>query len=249
MEWSFVVALVALTLGAVAQRTVGMGFGLVVTPTMVLAVGPLEAVLVCNVFGVVVCSLIVWRVWRDIDWRRLAWLLVPAIAMTIPGILLAQAADDDVLKVAVGVLALAGVAVSVGFTRTDRTLDGPAVRIATGGLVGALNSSIGLGAPVIGMFGIVSRWEHHVYAATLQPFWIGLSLSTVVTRSVIASGGAPPWEWWMWVVAVVPLAIGVLAGDRIAARLDQRLARRAVVAFSLLSGIAVLVTGIVGLAA
>ncbi|GAA2172011.1 TSUP family transporter [Agrococcus versicolor] len=248
MDWSFVVALVALAVGAIAQRTVGMGFGLVVTPTMVLAVGPLEAVLVVNVFGVVACAMIIGRVWRDIDWRGLAWLVVPAIALTIPGILLARAADADVLKIAVGVLALVGVAVSAGFTRSERSFDGPGLRVPTGALVGVLNSSVGLGAPVIGMFAILSRWEHRVFAATMQPFWILLSLSTVVSRQLVAPGGAPPWQWWMWLLAVAPILVGVVAGDRIAARIDQAVARRAVIVFSLLSGIAVLVTGIVGLA-
>jgi uncharacterized membrane protein YfcA len=249
MEWSFVVALVALAIGAIAQRTVGMGFGLVVTPVMVLAVGPLEAVLVVNVFGIVACAMIIGRVWRDIDWRGLAWLVLPAIACTIPGILLARAADGDVLKIAVGVLALVGVAVSAGFTRTERSFDGPGLRVPTGALVGLLNSSVGLGAPVIGMFSILSRWEHRVFAATMQPFWILLSLSTVIARELLAPGGGPAWQWWMWLVAVAPVLLGVVAGDRIAARIDQRLARRAVIAFSLLSGVAVLVTGVIGLVA
>lgn len=247
MDLAFLVALLALGVGAIAQRTVGMGFGLVVTPTMVLAVGPLEAVLVVNVFGIVACAMIIGRVWRDIDWRGLAWLVLPAIALTIPGILLARASDADVLKIAVGVLALVGVAVSAGFTRTEHALDGPPLRIGAGALVGALNASVGLGAPVIGMFAILSRWEHRVFAATMQPFWILLSLSTVVARQTIAPGGAPPWEWWMWLVAVAPILVGVLAGERLAARIDQAVARRAVIVFSLLSGVAVLVTGIVGL--
>ena len=107
---------------------------------------------------------------------------------------------------------------------------------------------VGLGAPVIGMFAILSTWEHRVFAATMQPFWILLSLSTVVSRQVVAPGGAPRWEWWMWLVAVAPVLVGVVAGERIAARIDQAVARRAVIVFSLLSGLAVLVTGLVGLA-
>lgn len=248
MEWSFVVALVALAIGALAQRTVGMGFGLVVTPTMVLAVGPVEAVLIVNVFGIVTCTMIIGRVWRDIDWRGLAWLVVPGMALTVPGILLAQASDADALKIAVGVLALVGVVVSAGFARTERSFDGGAVRVASGALVGALNSSVGLGAPVIGMFAILSKWEHRVFAATMQPFWILLSLTTVVARQIVAPGGAPPWQWWMWIVAVAPVLLGVVVGERIAARIDATSARRAVIGFSLLSGIAVLATGIAGLA-
>lgn len=51
-------------------------------------------------------------------------------------------------------------------------------------------------------------------------------------------------------VAVGVLAIvGVLAGERLVARIDRAMARRAVIVLSLLSGVAVLVTGIVGLAA
>ena len=142
-----------------------------------------------------------------------------------------------------------GVVVSAGFAESKRSLDGAPLRLGSGALVGALNSSVGLGAPVVGMFAILSQWEHRVFAATMQPFWILLSASTVVARQTIAPGGAPAWEWWMWIVAVAPILAGVVGGERIAQRIDQRTARRAVIVFSLLSGIAVLVTGIVGLVA
>lgn len=243
----YVVVCAALAVGAIAQRTVGMGYGLVVTPTVVLAVGPIEGVLVLNVFGTVVCGCIIWRVWRDIDWRMLVWILVPALVMTVPGIVLSLATNADVLKVAVGIIAIIGVAISVGFTRTRHTLGDPVTRVALGGVAGVLNSSVGLGAPAVGVLAIVSRWEHRAFAATMQPFWMLLSAATTLARIAIEPQGAPDWPWWAWLMACAPVLGGVLLGDALAARIDHVLARRLVIAFSVLGGLAVLVAGVVGL--
>lgn len=244
----FVVVCAALVIGAIAQRTVGMGYGLIVVPTAVLAIGPLEAVLLGNVYGIVVCSFILTRTWRDVDWRRLLWILLPALLLTVPGILISIAVDTDALKIGVGVFAILGVIVSAGFTRTARVIDGPVTRITLGAASGLLNSSVGVGASTAGILGIVTRWDHRVFAATLQPFWVLLSTLTVVMRTVLEPSAAPAWPWWAWIVAAVPLLAGAVVGERVARHVDAVLARRLVIVLSLLGGAAVLVAGVIGLA-
>jgi uncharacterized membrane protein YfcA len=244
---SLVITCVAVLIGAAAQRMIGMGWGLVVTPVVALVAGPLAAVLVVNLYGALACLIILPRVWADIDWRRLSWLMVPAIALMVPGLLLAKGLDTDVLRIAVGIVAVVGVIVSGVFTSTARTIDGPVLRVAAGSTIGLLNASVGMGAPAVGVYSLVSGWQDRTFVASMQPFWAIVSGVIVAVRPFVAPEGAPDWPWWGWLLAVVPVVAGVLLGDRFAHRVDRTVVKWAVIVCSLAGGISLVVAGTLAL--
>ncbi|ROR64751.1 sulfite exporter TauE/SafE family protein [Agrococcus jenensis] len=245
---SFVVALVAVLIGAVGQRMIGMGWGLVVTPAIALVAGPLAAVLVVNLYGAIACLVILPQVWRDVDWRRLLWIAIPAVALMVPGLLLAKGLDTDLLRVVVGAIAIAGVVISVAFTRASRTHDGPVLRVATGTAIGVLNASVGMGAPAVGVYSLVSGWQDRTFVATMQPFWVLVSGAIVVVRPFVAPDGSPDWPLWAWLVLAVPVVAGVLLGNRLAHLVNRTVVRAAIIGLSVLGGGALIVTGAMGLA-
>ena len=244
---SFVVALIAVLIGAAGQRMIGMGWGLVVTPAIALVAGPLAAVLVVNLYGAIACVIILPKVWHEVDWRRLLWIAVPALALMVPGMLLAKGLDTDVLRVAVGVVAIVGVLITVAFTSAARTHDGPVLRVATGTAIGVLNASVGMGAPAVGVYSLVSGWQDRTFVATMQPFWVLISGAIVVVRPFVAPEGAPDWPLWAWLVVAVPVIAGVLLGNRLAHLVDRTVVRRAIIGLSVLGGAALIVTGAMGL--
>ncbi|MGY3126743.1 putative membrane protein YfcA [Agrococcus sp. UYP33] len=245
---SFVVALVAVLIGAVGQRMIGMGWGLVVTPAIALVAGPLAAVLVVNLYGAIACLVILPTVWRDVDWRRLLWIAIPAVALMVPGLLLAKGLDTDLLRVVVGAIAIAGVVISVAFTSAARTHDGPVLRVATGTVIGVLNASVGMGAPAVGVYSLVSGWQDRTFVATMQPFWVLVSGAIVVVRPLVAPDGSPDWPLWAWLVLAVPVVAGVLLGNRLAHLVNRTVVRAAIIGLSVLGGGALIVTGAMGLA-
>ncbi len=244
---SFVVALAAVLVGAAGQRMIGMGWGLVVTPAVALVAGPLAAVLVVNVYGALACLVILPTVWRDVDWRRLAWLAIPALALMVPGLLVAKGLDTDVLRIAVGVIAIVGVAVAVAFTAASRAHDGPALRVAAGATIGALNASVGMGAPALGVYTLLSGWQDRSFVATMQPFWVLVSGVVVAVRPIVAPEGSPDWPLWAWLVLCVPVVAGVLLGNRLAHFVRPAAVRWTIIALSVLGGAALVVTGVLGL--
>ncbi|WP_226346890.1 TSUP family transporter [Agilicoccus flavus] len=237
----------ALVAATIAQRVVGMGFGIIMAPVVAIVAGPLAAVLVVNLYVVVACGLMLPRVWPDVDWRRLRWLIGPAAAASVAGLWIARSADVDVLRVAVGVAALLGVGVSVAFAGGERVIDGPVSRVVAGATIGLMNASVALGAPPVAVYSIVSRWERRSFAATMQPFWVALSLVTLLERQVLAPGGAPDWPWWGWGAAGLATVAGVLAAEPVARRVSARAARLGVIGLSLASGLAVTAVGVAGL--
>jgi uncharacterized membrane protein YfcA len=243
----FVAICVAVFVGAVGQRALGMGFGLVAMPVLVLALGPLPAVVAVNVLGATTAGIVIAQVWRLIQWRRLVWLLVPALLGVAPGILLARAADEAALKTLVGVLILVGVGVTLGLRRAERPLTGDLPVAVTGAVAGVLNSSVGVGAPAVGIYGAVGDWPQRSFAASLQPFYFTLSVVTVALKAWLNPAGAPSWSWGHWAIVIVPLIAGVLVGDRVAHRLPERTARGIILLISLLGGVSVLWSGVAGL--
>lgn len=239
----------ALFVATVAQRVVGLGFGLVMGPVSALVAGPIAAVPLNCIFAVVACSLMLPGVWRDIDWRRMAWLLAPAIPAGVVGLLAARMVPTDALRIAIGIVTIVGVLVSVAFHRSSHTLDGPTTRIASGFAIGGFNAAVGVGAPLVGMYSLLSRWDTRVMAATMQPFWVILNLVTLAERQLLVPDGFPEWPWWAWLGASAAAALGTLFAHRIAEHITAAAARWTIIVLSVVGGAVVIVTGVAGLLA
>jgi uncharacterized membrane protein YfcA len=237
---------VAALVGALGQRALGMGFGLVTMPVLVLVLGPLPAVVAVNVLGALTSAVVIPQVRRLIPWRRLSLLLLPALAGVLPGVLLARAADEALLEIVVGVLILAGVGGTLWLRRADKPLEGDVPVVVTGAIAGLLNASVGVGAPALGIYGALGDWPQRTYAAALQPFFLVLSIVTVASKTALSPADLPPWSWWTWGLVALPLIGGVLIGHRVAARLPERTARGVILLISVLGGVSVLWSGIAG---
>src|SRR5699024_7790710 len=64
--WQLGLAGLAVLAGAMAVRTTGMGFALLSSPFLVMALGPFEGILVTNVCGIVAALLNLWVVHADL---------------------------------------------------------------------------------------------------------------------------------------------------------------------------------------
>ncbi|MDO5712128.1 MAG: sulfite exporter TauE/SafE family protein [Micrococcales bacterium] len=237
----------SLVVATIAQRVVGMGFSIIMAPIVAIIAGPFAAVLVVNLYAVLACALMVPRLWRDIDWNRLVWLVTPAAIASVAGLLIARDTEADVLRIGVGAAAILGVVMSVAFARTEHTIDGPLARLSAGAAIGLLNSAVALGTPPVGVYSILSRWSGPSFSATMQPFWVVLGAVTLLQRQLVSPGGAPKWPWWGWLLAAIATAIGSFAAEPVARRVSPRATRLGVIGLSLASGIAVTAVGIAGL--
>ena len=94
---------VTLALAAMAQRVTGFGLALVSSPLLVV-LGPSTAVPLLQVLGIVTAGLILVRVYRDVEWVKLPWLLVSALVGVWLGAWIAGLVAGPLLEVlAVGV--------------------------------------------------------------------------------------------------------------------------------------------------
>ena len=142
------VVVAAVLLGCLLQRTSGMGTGLVVSPTLVLAIGPVTGVVLTNLTTTVSALLLTIAVRADVDRGRLVRIAPVVIVGSVPAAVLVGTVDPGWLEVVIGavlLLALAG----TGLVRDLPDLPTTPAGLAAGVVGGFLNTAVGVAAPAM----------------------------------------------------------------------------------------------------
>lgn len=228
----------AVLLGAALQRVTGVGFALVAAPLLVVLLGPFDGVLVVNLLGTVTASLIFLRVRREVEYKRVLWLLAPALAATIPGAWVARHAHPAVLSLVIALLVLMALAGSLLVRRT-RLFSGRGGALAGGLTSGFMNVTAGVGGPAIAAYAVASRWPHPAFAASVQLYFMVLGAG-----SILAKFSFPVLESTQWIGMLSGLVAGIVIGDCLARWIPAIAARRAAIVLAVAGALAVLAKGV-----
>lgn len=240
---------VSVLIGAFAQRITGMGFALVVSPALVIILGPFDGVLIVNFCAVLSSLLIIPRVWRHIEWRTFAWLTVPALIAIVPGSLLAANLGGPQLQLGVGALVIIALTVSLIVTRTEHTVGRRPAALVAGAASGFMNTAAGVGGPALSVYAVLTRWPQAQFAATLQPYFVVIGTASLATKVAFADGAFPELDAASWLFVIVALVAGLGLGELLHTRISHRAARIAVIWIAYLGGAAAMVDGALKLAA
>jgi len=233
-----------IVVGAVAQRVAGLGFAMLVSPFLVILLGPHTGVLLVNICGVVSSALIAPRVWRDIDWSIFRWFTVFSLAGSIPGAILAGLLPSSALSITVGAVVLVALLLSVLLSRADVVVAGNAPRAVAGAVSGLTNAMAGVGGPAVSAYAILARWEQRPFAATLQPFFVVIGIVSVATKLIADPSQMPAVGPWAWALIVVAIVVGIFGGEALQRHVKDRHARVFVICIAFLGAIAALVKGL-----
>ncbi|AXK46736.1 sulfite exporter TauE/SafE family protein [Brachybacterium saurashtrense] len=239
--WQAALAALAVLAGAVAVHTTGMGFALLSSPFLVMALGPVEGILVTNVCGIAAALLNLAVVRRDLDWARAARVVPAGLVGTIPGALLVLWLPAPVLAIAISLLVLAGLL----FTMGARRLDVPnSLWVGAGGgfASGLMNVTAGVGGPGLVVYALATRWEHRSFAATAQLHFAVLGIAALVAKWSLPSLPAAGWA-----VLLALLVVGLAGGTVLARRVDGPRAMRWVVMIALVGALLSLGQGLLRL--
>lgn len=233
----------AVMLGAMAQRVSGMGFALVVAPVLVLLIGPFEGVLLVNLCGAVSASIVISRVWRNIDWRQFAMLGVPAVIAIVPGAFLSVLLGGPVLQIIVGAIVVAALSTSLVMKYFDRRVAPVPAALISGTASGFMSATAGVGGPGMSVYAILTNWEQRSFAATIQPFFVVVGVTSFVTKVVLNETGLPDYEWWLWVLIIACTVVGLTLGEVVSRWVSVRVARIMVIVISFAGGILAIIDG------
>lgn len=238
-------SLLLLIVGAMAQRIAGLGFAMVVSPFLVLVIGPHQGIVLVNLCGVFSSLLIIHHVWKDIRWRPFIWLIVPALIGSLPGSFLANAMPAGPLSVIVGAMVLIALGVTAILTRKGHSLKDTGPHRGVAGLfAGFTNSLSGVGGPVLTAYAELTRWPQRDFAATLQPFFIITGSFSAATKVISDPTTMPVFDWWQWLLLAAAIVIGVQVGNKLAPKVHDKLARRLVLIMAVVGAVTAVVKGL-----
>ena len=241
--------LASIVVGVGLQRVSGTGAGLVLAPMLTLILGPDSGVLLTNIATSVSTVLLTIAMRRDVEWRA----ALPIMACCVPGAVLGSLVVGAVslawLQVLVGGLVLLAVGSTIivaalgRLPRYDRVWLGP----AAGLLGGALNTIAGVGAPPMVIHAKVTGWVQRHFAATMQPVFLTMGLSSIVTKLSMGSVSSEPPSLWLLPATLVAVLVGIWLGALVARRVSGVVAGEIAMGLAVLGGASALVRGLLEL--
>jgi uncharacterized membrane protein YfcA len=228
----------AVLVGAVTQRSTGMGFALVAAPFLVLLLGPFQGILVANVCGTVAALLNLTQVYRLVDWRRARWVIPAGVIGVVPGAVAVRTMPSAILAIVVSAVVLAGLAFTV-FGQRLTFPNSPAVAGVGGLASGFMNVTAGVGGPGLVIYGLATNWEHSRFAATAQ-----LHFAVLGGASLAFKAALPSVSWQGWVAMTAALVVGLAIGNVLAPRINGKQAMRLVVAIAAAGALIALIQAI-----
>lgn len=223
--------------GAVAQRSTGMGFALLASPFLTLVLGPFEGILVANVCGTIASLLNLTQVWRDVDWSRAAVLVPMGVVGVVPGAIAVTLLPSAPLMVGVSAVVIVGLGLTM--LLRGRTLPSSRLLAGTGGLAsGFMNVTAGVGGPGVVVYARATGWEHHRFAATAQLHFMVLGIVSLAAKQSL-----PTLPALGWVSLLLALLLGLLAGNKLAPRIEPAMAMRIVMSVAMAGALIALARG------
>lgn len=230
------VALFAITAGAVVQGSVGFGANIVAVPVIaVIAPDALPATLALVVIPLVL--VMAMRERHALHRAGVTWITVGRLPGTVVGAIVIAAISADTLSVLLGTGVLLAVAMSVLTTSVPVNR----VTATTAGFAsGAMGTATAIGGPPLALL-----YQHHegpVLRATLaMAFAIGSVFSIV---GLAIAGAIETWHVVLALALLPGLGAGLVLSRLVAHRLDQGWLRPAVLAFAAVTSVIAIVQGL-----
>jgi uncharacterized membrane protein YfcA len=202
------VAVVVLVGGAV-RGFGGFGASMVWVVGLSLFIQPVAVVPTALVLEVLASLQMLPRVWRDIDWRSLRWLLAGAVAGTPVGVWLLASLPARLMQILLAVLVLTAVLALATRIRAAR-LPGATGTAAIGGVSGALNGAFAMGGPPAILMYFSCPTAAAVGRASLVAYFLGTDLWGTATAAVGGLLSLPVLAQigMLWPVSLAGIALG-----------------------------------------
>lgn len=200
------------------QASTGYGFSMIGTPILLLVYPPHSAIQINIILSIVLSALMIYKIRKEVDTKLLKRLIIGSFPGLVVGIFIYLYLDIDWLKFSVGLIILLVTILIIFKVSVDRTMGKD---FTTGGLSGALTTSIGVPGPPLLLYFSSSHMDMVTLRSTTLAYY--LFIYSVSLGMQITFGGT---EWNIWrdaLIAVPALIVGVLLGQYLFKRLHQRL--------------------------
>lgn len=229
------IVIATLLIAAIIRGYSGFGFSMLAVSGLSLVLPPATAIPIVFVLEVAASIHMLPGVWRQVDWRSLAPLILGTLVATPFGVHLLASLPETPIRLAIAVLvATTTILLWRGFALKE--MPGTGAIFATGTAVGLLNGSLGIGGPPVVLFYLSSPAGTAAVRASLVAFFLATdtyALALGATQGLVTTG-----TFLAALVLLPVLLIGIAIGSRGYIRTEPALLRKAVLVLLLLLSIA-----------
>lgn len=243
------VVFLTVLVGAFLQRVSGMGLGLIGGPVLMIAMGPVDGILVLNVLAAVNAAMSTLTVYKDVHWRNFAIISAVLVLGAVPGAWLIRAVSPDWLLIVAGALLLIALSVVTIGKRHVPQVSGTAPMALSGVVAGFMNTLAGIADPAITVYATAARWPQRMYAATLQPIFMVSGAISFGIKLVTGAADLSAVNPIVWPVGLVAMAVGIFLGVKVAPHVPRARAYQLALGLAVFGGVVALGRGLVGLIA
>ncbi len=232
-------------LASVCQSVTGFGFALVMAPliTALWAVRPgIAATVMLSLFGNL---MLLRQVHGHVSYRRVGGLLSGFAIGLVPGVLVFERVDENVLRIVVGVAVLLATLVVYRAPEVAHGRDGFGLRLLAGAVSGAVGSSTSLSGPPVVLYLIGRVREIDAFRATVLAYFVPSSVMVLVSYLLV--GQITEDVLIMVAFAAPAVLLGMPAGAWIRRHLDAERFRAVVLAVLVGASVSVVVSAAGGL--
>ena len=233
----YLIALGAVVIGAVAQGSVGFGFGMLAAPVLALVDEELVpgAVLL---LGLTVALIIAWDERGALDWLGIRWALVGRVLGTLAGAYAVTRLDHDAMAIALGLLILFAVVISLTGWHVRPTTT---TLVGAGMMSGVMGTLTSVGGPPMAL--VYQREDAAKLRSTLAGFFVfGASLALLV---LTVSGEVGERQLVDGVILLPGLFVGLVLSRALAPYLASGRTRAGVLALSAVAAVALVVGALI----
>lgn len=229
----FIALMVLAFVGAALQGLVGFGFGVIAAPVVAfLAPELIPAALIIGSLPLPFMTLA--REGRAVDWKAVGWIMVGTVPATLVGAAIVAAVPARTLQVIVGVVVLL---VAVAPMLKIEPKRGVGTLIGAGAISSLGGTTASIGGPPIAI-----ALRHETPALARSTMGVYFLMSSVVTLASLGAVGRLTSASWAVGLSMMPaVLLGFLLSSLIAHRFSQRAFGLAVVWFSALAAVGLLI--------
>jgi|tagenome__1003787_1003787.scaffolds.fasta_scaffold20979856_4 uncharacterized membrane protein YfcA len=241
--WQLIAAIGAALAGGIISGLTGFGFGLVIVPVLLMLFPPASVVVLSKGLGAASGVPILVSDWRDVRFRTIATMFVPAVCGLVIGTAILTHADPALIKLIAGVaVTLFAVIIGRGFV-----IPGIHSRIAplVAGLAsGTLGTSTGMPGPPAVMY----LTHHDLPPRTFRVSIVGyfIAVDAIGVALVARAGKVGLHEFWIALVLLPFALIGRRMGQRLIAVVDREQFRQITLRLLILTGASAIATALFG---
>lgn len=222
-------------IAATLQSAVGFGFNLLAGPILiVLYDDPAITVpaLVLSWFPIGIALVI--RNHRDINYRRIAWWIGPALPCALIGVVMLRDLPEETMRRVVGTVTIvSAVLITLKLTKPVKR-EWPWM-LGAGAISGVLAGSTGMSGPPVVLFGVNQGWPTAGFRATLFLYFSFLATFTLSCFAYESMIKQPSLD--MAIAAIPGMVFGFFAGSALSKHVSALLFRRIAIFLLIIAGV------------